>query len=302
MKIKRFGYLSAAVVALLASGPAISATPAEDRDQIPNLTPSPDDSWQVNFWDFIQQPPSGSGHGPIMTDPAYPYTSQIQNGGQVRVKPGTYQIPIVDAKDPILKPWAAKQMQERNDALLADRRAFENVEELEFRPQSRCYPGGVPGQLLYLEPVYFLQTPKEVTMMWQRQGLVRHIYLTDKHSSHVTPSWSGESIGHYENGDTLVVDTIGIAGGRHHDLDSFGTPHTDKLHVVERYTMAPDGKTLTAIITVEDPETFNGPLTLKETWRRTRFSYQESICAEDGGVDHFHQNLDPIPAADRPDF
>ena len=275
---------------------------ADSDEHIPIFTPTPESSWQVNYWDFILPPPVGAAHGPIETDPSYPYTSQIQNGRQVRVKPDTYQIPIVNAKDPILKRWAAAELEKRNVALLKDRSAFKNVEELEFRAQSRCYPGGVPGQLLFLEPVYFLQTRREVTMMWQRQSLVRHIYLADKHSQNVKPSWSGESIGHYENGDTLVVDTIGIAGGKHHDLDSFGTPHTDKLHVVERYTMSSDKNLLTAMITVEDPDTFNSPLTLKETWRRTKFAYEESVCAEDGGEDYFHQNLEPIPSAARPDF
>jgi hypothetical protein len=295
-------FAAAALSAIVLMASASGAWTAPATDGIPQLTPAPDMSWQVNFWDFILPPPPGSGHGPILTDPDYPYTSQIQDGRQVRVRKGTYQIPIVNAKDPILKPWAAKAMQESNDALLKDRRAFELVTELGFRAQSRCYPGGVPGQLLFLEPVYFLQTPKEVVMLWQRNGLVRHIYLTDKHSENVTPSWSGESIGHYESGNTLVVDTIGIAGGKYHFVDSFRTPHTDKLHVVERYTVAPDDKTLTAIITVEDPDTFNAPLTLKQVWRRTHFSYEESVCAEDGGEDRFHQGLEPIPTADKPDF
>ena len=108
---------------------------------------------------------------------------------------------------------------------------------------------------------------------------------------------------HYENGDTLVVDTVGIAGGKYHYIDNFRTPHTDKLHVVERYTISPDKKKLTAIIKVEDPDTFNAPLTLRQEWRRTNFAYEESICAEDGGDDHFQQNLEPIPvAAGKPDF
>ena len=300
MKGQVFAGAILAAVGLAASAGYARSAPAQDG--IPQLTSSPDMSWQVNFWDFMLPPPPGSGHGPILTDPAYPYTSQIQNGGQVRARKGTYQVPIVDTKDPILKPWAAKQIQETNDALLSDKRAFELVTKLDFRAQSRCWPGGVPGQLLFLEPVYFLQTPKEVVMLWQRNSLARHIYLTDKHSQNVKPSWSGESIGHYENGDTLVVDTIGIAGGKYHYIDSFRTPHTDKLHVVERFTVAPDGKSLTAIVTVEDPDTFNGPLTLKQIWRRTNFEIQESVCAEDGGEDHFQQKLEPIPVADKPDF
>ena len=72
-------------------------------------------------------------------------------------------------------------------------------------------------------------------MIWQRDHMVRRIYLTDKHSEHVTPSWFGESIGHYENGDTLVVDTIGLSTKNSY-IDNFRTPHTEKLHVVERFT------------------------------------------------------------------
>ena len=105
-------------------------------------------------------------------------------------------------------------------------------------------------------------------MIWERDHFVRRIYLTDKHSENVKPSWFGESIGHYEGGDTLVVDTIGLAGGKNHYIDSFRTPHTEKLHVVERFTISQDGRALTAIVTVEDPDTFNGPLTLKQTWRK----------------------------------
>ncbi|HEX3485236.1 MAG TPA: hypothetical protein VHT51_09255 [Micropepsaceae bacterium] len=279
-------------VALAASAGYVWSAPAQDR--IPQLTPAPDTAWQVNFWDYQLDPPPGSAHGPIKTDPAHPYNSQIQNGGLFR--DGELQVAIVNAKDPVLKPWAAKEMQESNEELLSGKK------KLSFRAQSRCWPGGVPGQLLFLEPVYFLQTQKEVVMLWQRNSLARHILLTEHHSPNVKPSWSGESIGHYENGDTLVVDTIGIKGGKYHFIDNFRTPHSDKLHVVERFTVAPDGKSLTAIVTVEDPETFNAPLTLTQVWRRTNAEIEESVCAEDGGVDRFQQGLDPIPVAAKPDF
>jgi hypothetical protein len=265
------------------------AAPAEDS--IPQLGRG---SWNANFWDFQLDPPQGSGHGPMKTDPKYPYTSQCQNGG---CTPGLdYRPPIVDTKDPILKPWAAKEMQATNDEVLSGRMS------IPFTSQSRCWPGGVPGQLLFLESLYFLQTPKEVWMLWQRDHLVRRIYLTDKHSQNVRPSWFGESIGHYEGSDTLVVDTIGLAGGQFHYIDSFRTPHSDKLHVVERFTLSQDGRTLTAIARVEDPDTFNGPLTLKQTWRRNDAPMLEMVCAEDSGEDHFNENLHPLPQAGKPDF
>jgi len=263
------------------------------EDSIPRLG-SLDSGWNANFWDFQLDPPQGSGHGPIKTDPKYPYTSQCQNGGCSGDR--DLRPPIVDTKDPILKPWAAEQMQASNEEVLSGKIA------IPFTSQSRCWPGGVPGQLLFLEPVYFLQTPNEVWMIWQRDHFVRRIYLADKHSENVKPSWFGESIGHYERGDTLVVDTIGLAGGKFHYIDSFRTPHTEKLHVVERFTISKDGRALTAIVTVEDPDTFNGPLTLKQTWRKNEVAMGEVVCAETAGVDYFSQNLHPIPQADKPDF
>jgi len=251
-------------------------------------------AWAINFWDYILDPPSGSGHGPIKTDPAYPYNSQIQNGGLFRG--GEFTVSIVDAKDPILKPWAAKQIQESNEELLSGKR------KLNFVAQSRCWPGGVPGQDLFIEPLYFIQTPNEVLLLWQRNNWVRHIYLADRHSPNVKPSWFGESIGHYENGDTLVIDTIGIAGGPLHFIDNFRTPHTDKLHVIERFTISPDSKKLSVVVKVEDPDTFNGPLTLVDNWRRNDVQIAESVCAEDGGVDRFNANLYPVPQSKKPDF
>jgi hypothetical protein len=263
------------------------------KDAIPKLG-ARDFGWAANFWDFQLDPPAGAAHGPIKTDPKYPYTSQCQNGGcsgEQDLRP-----PIVNTKDPVLKPWAAAEMQATNEEILTGKAV------IPFTSQAKCWPGGVPGQLLFLEPFYFLQTPKEVWMLWQRDHLVRRIYLTDKHSDNVKPSWFGESIGHYEGGDTLVVDTVGLAGGQFHYIDSFRTPHSDKLHVVERFTISPDSKALTAIVSLEDPDTFNAPLTLKQTWRRADAPMLEMICAEDAGEDHFGDDPHPIPKADKADF
>ena len=101
---------------------------------------------------------------------------------------------------------------------------------------------GTPAFLLYpAQPVYFIQTPDKVTIIAQMDHQVRHVYLNVPHSEHVKPSWYGESVGHYE-GDTLVVDTIGINNQTW--VDNFRTPHSEKLHVVERFRTADDGKVL----------------------------------------------------------
>jgi hypothetical protein len=281
-----------ALAGSILSGLAIalgSAAWAQSSDKIPNFS-SADYGWQTNVGDW-QDPPAGHGHGPIKPDPAHPFTSNA-NAARTGTQP---TLRIGDAKDPVLKPWAAAQMQASNDEALRGDRA------VPFAAQARCYPGGVPGQLLYpFEPVYFIQTPKQIWMIWQRDHMVRRILLTDKHSEAVTPSWFGESIGHYENGDTLVVDTIGLSTENSY-IDNFRTPHTDKLHVVERFTIEPGGKNVTAIVTVEDPDTFNAPLTMKQRWFKAEGIIRETVCSENN-FDFFKQNLFPVPTADKPDF
>jgi len=278
----------AGVLAAAALVPTASAqSPAKEK--IPALA-SPDYGWQTNVADW-QDPPAGYGHGPIKPDPAHPFTSNAEAG-----RAGTQPtLRIGDVKDPILKPWAAAQMAATNEE------ALKGIRQVPFAAQARCYPGGVPGQLLFpFEPFYFVQTPKEVWMMWQRDHMVRRIFLTDKHSESPKPSWFGESIGHYENGDTLVVDTVGLSTKNSY-IDNFRTPHTEKLHVVERFTISPDGKNLTAIATVEDPDTFTGPLTMQQRWFKVNAPMSETVCAENN-EDFFHQNLFPLPEAKTPDF
>jgi hypothetical protein len=263
---------------------------APSGDGIPKLG-SREYGWQHNVEDW-EPPPEGSGHGPIANDPAYPYRSNAQ--GNASGEGATVR--VVNTKDPILKPWAAAQMQKTNEEIFKAQETF-----VPFTAQSRCYPGGVPGQLLWpFEPFYVVQTPKIVYMLWQRDHWVRRIHMTDKHSEHVKPSWFGESIGHYENGDTLVVDTIGLSTHMSF-IDNFRTPHTEKLHVVERYTLSPDNKSLSALVTVEDPDTFNGPITLSKKWFRVDRPMEEMVCAENN-FDIFSQGLVPIPQAKQPDF
>jgi hypothetical protein len=270
-------------IALATTGPASAQAPASDK--IPPLA-------SINFaWlcagGFLDPPP-GTGHGPIRQDPAHPFHGNNDGPGQVTPPLGNY-------KDPILKPWAAAQMLASNEDVLSGQRG------LPFSAQGRCYPGGVPGQLLYpAEPFYFIQTPNEVWMIWQRDHMVRRIYLTDRHSEDVKPSWFGESIGHYENGDTLVIDTIGLATKNSY-IDNFRTPHSEKEHVVERYKISADGKMLEATVKVEDPDAFNEPLYMLKRWRKVNNQMLETVCAENNG-DHFSHNLFPIPEAKTPDF
>jgi hypothetical protein len=272
-------------VAVLAAG-ALAQEKGTISGKIPELA-STDFAWLVLGVDWLDPPP-GLGRGPIRPDPAHPLHGNRDGPGQVTPHIG-------NAKDPVLKPWAAREMQESNEEVLSGKRG------LPFSAQSACYPGGVPEQLLTpAQPFYFVQTPREVWMIWESDHMVRRVYMTDQHSKTVRPSWFGESIGHYEGGDTLVVDTIGLQA-RMSFLDWFRTPHTEKLHVIERFKLAPDGKALDALVKVEDPDTFNEPLYMARRWRQVANQHLEMVCAENHGG-YFGQNLFPVPHADTADF
>jgi len=263
-----------------------AAAQAPAKDQIPALA-SANSAWLALGVDWLDPPP-GLGRGPIRQDPAYPFHGNRDGPGQVTPHIG-------NAKDPVLKPWASKQMQASNDEVLTGKRG------LPFSAQSFCYPGGVPEQLLTpAQPFYFIQTPSLVWMIWESDHMVRRIYMTDKHSEIIAPSWFGESIGHYEGGDTLVVDTIGLQA-RNSFLDWFRTPHTEKEHVVERFKLSADGSALDVVVRVDDPDTFNEPLYMARRWRKVPNQRLEMVCAENNG-DHFGKNLFPIPQAGTPDF
>src|SRR5215510_12516715 len=162
----------------------------------PNFAPSADIGWYAYNRQFI---PPASGPGPVQQDPARPYVTNDEF--RVTGRQPTQQ--LADLSAPILQPWAREVVRKRNELVLAGKPAP--------LPHASCWPVGVPGFLLrpLTQAMYFIQTPKVVVMILSSKQEVRRIYLTDKHSPNVKPSWYGESIGHYE-GDTLGVDTIGI--------------------------------------------------------------------------------------------
>ncbi len=156
------------------------------------------------------------------------------------------QKPEGDDKNPILQPWAAaivKRWAEETHAGHPPAHAH-----------ALCYPTSLPGVMTLHNAYQFLQSPDKVTIIIANQTQARHIYLNVPHSKHVTPSWYGESVGHYE-GDTLVVDTVGIKTMDVVPLDRFGTPHTEKLHVVERIRKL-GAKELRIDYRIEDPGAF----------------------------------------------
>jgi hypothetical protein len=218
---------------------------------------------------------------PLSQDPRYPF---VPNGAG---RQPTYR--IADLTNPNLKPWVKAQMKRDNDEVLAGKIAF--------TARSSCTHAGVPGYMTYggPNPIYFVQTPKQVTMLYSGDQQVRRIYLDTAHSAKPEPSWYGESVGRYE-GDTLVVDTIGMNTKTY--VDSYRTPHTEKLHTVERWRMIENGQAMEMVVTVEDPDTYYEPWTGMRLYRRVQRPYFEEVCAENNQqLFDYH-----IPVANKADF
>jgi hypothetical protein len=136
-------------------------------------------------------------------------------------------------------------------------------------------------------------------MLHQHDNDTRHIYLNVPHSANPKPSWYGESVGRYE-GDTLVIDTIGFNDKTF--VDNFRTPHSEKLHMVERIRLVEDGKFLEADITIEDPAVFIKPLQVTKRSRRVEASIIEWRCAAGEMGNPFADASDPIPVAAKAEF
>src|SRR6185436_9223191 len=176
-----------------------------------------------------------------------------------------------------LKPWVIEKMREQNVLAAAGKRAFE--------ARASCRPGGVPGFLVMgrVNPLYFVQGKNQVVMMNEGGPEVRRVYLNVPHSAKPKVSPYGESVGHYEGGDTLVIDTIGLSDDTF--IDNYRTPHTTALHVIERFRLADDGKTIDVSIKVEDPGAFNMAWSARQTYHRAEEAPMlETICAENNSV------------------
>lgn len=268
--------------------------PAAAAQAIPNFTPVPGAAWLAG--DPKGKTPTGqdylqpeSGPGPVTNDPAHPFTDDAasrRDGTQPTWR-------VADLTNPILLPWTREALRKQNERVLTGG-------GIPFTPKERCWPIGVPAWVLYpVRPVFFMQLPKEVVLLWDEDHQTRHIYLDTPHSAHPKPSWFGESVGHYEGTDTLVVDTIGLNARTF--VDSYRTPHTDQMHVIERYRMAADGKSMEVSVHVEDPGAFTTPWNARQHYNRVTDGMRDQTCAENNS-DWFGYPVEPIPQSARADF
>ncbi len=131
-------------------------------------------------------------------------------------------------------------------------------------PTSHCLPGGLPFSMLLPFPTKIFQTPGEIVMLIEGDGTSRQVYTDGrKFPGDLEPLWMGSSAGRWE-GDTLVVDTRGFNDKTW--LDAVGHPHSEDLHVTERYRRRDFGH-IDEQITIDDPKTYAKPFSVKVTYR-----------------------------------
>ncbi len=291
------GFVSAGMVAWPAAG-------TESAGSLPEFA----GPWARNSFNF--EPPA-SGPGPLVNLKRLP--DGTGDAGQL----------VGDYRNPILKPEAAEIVKKKGE-ISSSGEAYPD-------PSNHCAPYAPPFTYAMQLGMQILPRKGAITFIYSQDDQVRRVRLNGSHPAHVTPSPMGDSVGHYE-GDTLVVDTVGIEAGRPYTMvDRYGTPHSDALHVVERYRLIdgaaakqaqdvyekregrvggragamgidPDTnlKGLQVQVTVEDPKVFTTPWSANITYRRTKDNWQEQVCAENPV--EVSGKFTEIPEADKVDF
>jgi hypothetical protein len=258
--------------------------------------------------------PPASGPGPIVN------RSRRMRGGVLQGNANQF---VGDHESPILRPNAAAILKKYGEISLKG--------QTYPTPSNQCWPSGVP-YIFFQHGLQMLQTPEKVVFLYLRNHEFREVPLNVRHPAHVTPSWYGDSVGHYE-GDTLVIDTVGVKAGPYPMLDMYGTPFSSALHVVERYRIVdypeakaaidrsmrenirfpvgvqsldydPDyrGKHLQLAFTVDDEGVFTMPWTATITYAVPLGFWEEHVCAENPNGYFLDGKVGDVPVAQTPDF
>jgi len=296
--------------AATAWGPTVAPAVEPAGSATPGTQSVPDFSgiWAHPYLTGFEPPASGPG----------PVTNRSRRNGV-----GNFQQLVGDYTNPVLQPWAAEVVKKHGEISLAGQ-GYPT-------PSNQCWPGGVP-YVFWDFLLQIFQQPDHILMVYRQGHELRNVRMNAPHPVQVTPSWYGDSVGHYE-GDTLVIDTVGIKVGPFAMVDMYGTPHSPALHVVERYRLvdyddAKDalarnakensyipatgatgvveidpnyrGKVLQLHFTVEDNAVFTVPWTATITYRPNLGPWTEVICAEN--LQWYSGKDSEVPQADKPDF
>jgi hypothetical protein len=259
----------------------------------------------------------GLGFGPPLSGPG-----PVRNKARLPSGQSNFNLLVGDYTNPILKPEAAEVVKKMGELSLSGH-VFPD-------PDNQCLQNPLP-YIFWNFSLRLLQLPDKVVLIYQHDDDYRQVRLNQPHPATVIPSIHGDSVGHYE-GDTLVIDTVGIKLGPSRTLDRFGTPYTKALHVVERYRLidyeatkagldrqqkewppvgsAVDptyrGKGLQLEFTVEDEGVFTMPWTATITYGRDASpDWDERVCAENvdqHDVSRYSDKDAHLPIAIKPDF
>jgi hypothetical protein len=212
------GFVLVVTLAGAAALPALGQTAAPWAEPVDwgkqSATAIPDFSgiWVHPFLTGFEPPASGPG--------------PVRNRSRLPTCPVNFQKLVGDYTDPVLQPWVAAVVKKHCEISLAG--------EGYPTPSNQCWPGGVP--YVFCDFLLLFQRPDHILMIYRQGNELRHVRLNEPLPAHLTPSWYGDYVGHYE-GDTLVIDTVGIKIGPFAMVDMYGTPHSPALHVVERYRL-----------------------------------------------------------------
>lgn len=231
---------------------------------------------------------------------------------------------VGDDTDPLLKPAAAAVLRRLGEI---------SIQGIAFpQPSNQCQPYAPPYIASNNQEIQLLQEPNRVTILTMFDHQFRQVRLNASHPPHVLPSWYGDSVGHYE-GETLVVDTVGIKVTPLSMVDIYGTPFSDRLHVIEKFHLVDNatartfaargeaengrvagdngdgveldpndnGPGLQLEVTVEDPGMFTRTWSGTVTYRRPAAAWAEMVCAEN--IHEYYAGRETaIPIALKPDF
>jgi hypothetical protein len=307
--------IAMSVAAALFSTPALTQQPSQGTRAIPDFS---------GLWAHPSFPgfePPASGPGPVVNKSRFP-------GGPFKGRSDFRQF-VGDYTNPILKPEAAEVVKKFGEISLSG--------VTYPTPSNQCWPEPLP-YIFWNTGMQMLQQSHQITILYDWQHEVRHVRMNEPHPAHVTPSWYGDSVGHYEDA-MLVIDTVGIKAGPFAMIDMYGTPYTQALHVIERYRLLdyeaakeglerdakenadigragtlgdsplrinPNyrGKHLQLAFTIEDEGVFTTPWSATITYRPGfnwvgAAEWPEVVCADDILFSGKHE---AVPRADRPDF
>jgi hypothetical protein len=186
------------------------------------------------------------------------------------------------------QPWALAKL--RNERPEAGRNStFLNTTDPRVK---YCDPVGIPRIFLIPNQFKFVQTPDLVYILFEYSNVWYPVAMNKPHSSDPDPSWWGESVGHYE-GDTLVVDSIGFNDKTW--LDRVGRPHSEDLHLVERFRRV-TRDSLQLDVTFDDLKAYTKVWTGRRMFALSTTPFEDRSCSM-SEYEHFKETvIDPVVA------